>query len=335
MNLKETIKGGIFLGLAPLILLYIGNLYRFGGFSPAFAMLLAVAIPGVGVLLLSGFRLMGSVPGWISMLLCLVVAYLATADAGTAVLVWAACCGAPIAVSLFWPNFPRLRPLVMGALPLAGGIWLGGGLLYAKLHLGGWDLSAITRKISEGFLAMLDQMEQIYGQIYTEGIPQEFHEMLALLREQHQIFGFSAICLAANLLMGSFFGSIWAADRIASPGPDQRWLGSWAVLFPSKGISWLFALAYFSVPFLADPIRQTMTGVLNLLGFFYVFAALYVFLQFLRKKNWPKPAQFLVIFTGFVLAFFSVGGLVLAPYSLLLVAGLVFCTSRHLTKKIL
>ncbi len=335
MERKSSFKGWIFLGLVPLILLYIGVLYRIGGFSPASVLMLMAAIPGVGLLSLTGYRLVGSVPAWVAMLLGLLAAFIGCGEKGTAVLIWALCCGGPLAVSLLWPNLPRIRPLAMGALPVAGVFWLGGSLLYAKWHFGTWQLAAVTRRIAERFLALIDQMEAVYREIYPEGFPEDLENMFTLLREQDQAMGFLMISFLAYLLLGSFFGCIWAADRIASPDRAARWLGSWASMIPTPGISWLYFIAYFAAPFLKESVQQTAVAVLNLLGFFYVFTALYTLLRLLRQKNWPPAVQFLLIFAGFVMAFLSAGGSALSAYSLLLIAGLVVATSPSIVKKIL
>ena len=123
MERKNQVKGWILLGLAPLILYYIGTLYRVGGFSPLFTLTLLMAVPGVGLLILTGFRQAGSVPAWLSMTAGLIAALFACGEKGMAVLVWAVCCGGPLAVSLLWPGRPRIRPLAMSALPVAGSIW--------------------------------------------------------------------------------------------------------------------------------------------------------------------------------------------------------------------
>ena len=98
MERKNQVKGWILLGLAPLILYYIGTLYRVGGFSPLFTLTLLMAVPGVGLLILTGFRQAGSVPAWLSMTAGLIAALFACCEKGMAVLVWAVCCGGPLSV---------------------------------------------------------------------------------------------------------------------------------------------------------------------------------------------------------------------------------------------
>lgn len=335
MDRKKQVKGWILLGLVPLILLYIGSLYRIGGFSPVFTMTLLAAVPGVGLLALSGFRMAGSIPAWAAMAAGLLTALFGCEERGTAMLVWALCCGGPLAVSIVWPSRQKIRPLAMDALPVAGAVWLGGSLLYARWHFGTWQLSAVTRRIGESYLLLIDQMEQIYKELYPQGFPQELEQMLALIREQDQAVGFLMISLVAYLLFGSFFGCIWAADRIASQSKKERWLGSWSALIPSRGLSWAFFIAYFIAPFLGEEVQLPAMTVLNLLGFFYVFTALYTLLQLLREKGWRPVFQGLLVGGLFVLSFFSVNGSALAPYSLLLIAGLVVATTPAVVQKIL
>lgn len=335
MERRPSVKGWIFLGLTPLILLYIGGLYRLGGFSPLFALVLLFAIPGAGLLALTGYRLVGSVPAWSAMVLGLLTAFLGCGDKGTAVLIWALCCGGPLAVSLLWPNLPRIRPLAMAALPTAGALWLGGALLYARWHFGTWQLSAVTRRIAEQYLALVEQVEGIYAELYPEGFPEQLQGMLTLMKEQGQAVGFMLITYVSFLLLGSFFGCIWAADRIASPHKKDRWLGSWGAMVPTPGISWIYFFSYFGVTFLNEQVRPVAVAVVTLAGFFYVFAALYTLRCFMRKKNWHSALQFLILFAGFTLSLFTAYGSALEPYSLLLILGLVVTTTPAVTKKIL
>ena len=335
MERKDRLKGWILLGLAPLILYYIGTLYRLGGFSPLLALTLLMAIPGLGVLTLTGFRRAGSVPAWLSMTVGLITTLFACGEKGMALLIWSVCCGGPLAASLVWPSRPRIRPLAKTALPIAGGVWLGGALLYTHWHFGTWELSVVTRRIAERYLGLVQELEKIYVQIYPDGFPAELQDLLAIIKEQDRTVGFLMISLVSYLLFGSFFGCVWAADRLASSCTKERWLGGWNTLIPHQGLAWLYFAAYFICPFLKESVQLPASTVLNLSGFFFVFAALYTLREWMRKKKVRSVLQFLLIGAGFALAFFTVNGGALSVYSLLLIAGLVVTTTPAVVKKII
>ncbi len=320
---KANFKGWFYLGLATLILLYAGLLYRGGGFSGAFTLALLGAMAGAGILYSAGYRRLGSVPAWAAMAGGMAVCLLTCGDAGTAVLLWAFGCGTPLAVSLLWSHRPKIRPLSMAALPLAGGIWLMGTLLYSKLHCGSWALNGLTERIAEKYLTAVGQMEQIYRQIYTEGFPEQLIKMLEMMKGMDRAVGFFCIVFIAYALIGSFFLSVWAADRLA----EKRILGCWATMVPTRGISWLFMLGYFFTMFLAEPYYTNITATFHLFGFFYVFTALYALLHLLRRKNCARFLRRLIIGVLFILAYCSAGNSLVSIYSLLMMAGLVIATA--------
>lgn len=320
---KANFKGWFYLGLATLILLYAGLLYRGGGFSGAFTLALFGAMVGAGILYSAGYRRLGSAPAWAAMAAGLIGCLIACGDAGTAVLLWALGCGTPLAVSLLWSYRPQIRPLAMAALPLAGGVWLLGTLVYGKLHLGSWALQGLTKRIAEKYLTAVGQMEQIYQQIYPEGFPEPLVKMLEMMKGMDRLVGFFCITFIAYALVGSFFLSVWAADRLA----EKRVLGSWATMVPTRGISWLFMLGYFFTMFLAEPYYTNITATFHLFGFFYVFTALYALLHLLRRKNCGRFLRRLIIGALFLLAYCSAGNSLVSIYSLLMMAGLVIATA--------
>lgn len=320
---KAKLKGWLCLGLATWILFYASSLYRSGGFSGVFTLALFGAVAGAGILYTAGYRLLGSLPVWAAMATGLIVCLFTCGEGGTALLLWALCCGTPLAVSLLWGKLHQVRPLALAALPSASVIWLLGVLLYGKLHFGSWALNVSVERVAEKYLVAVGQMEQLYQQIYPEGFPEQLVKMLEMMRGMDQTIGFFCIVFIAYALVGSFFLSVWAADRMA----QKRWLGSWAALIPSRGISWIYMLGYFFTMFLADPYYTNITATFHLFGFFYVFTALYALLQFLRRKNCGRFLRQLIIGVLFVLAYCSAGSSLVSVYSLLMMAGLVIATA--------
>lgn len=320
---KQKVKGWLYLGIATLILFYASTLYRTGGFSGIFTLALFGAMAGAGIFYSAGYRLLGSLPAWATMAAGLVVCLITCEESGTALLLWALCCGTPLAVSLLWSRYRNIRPLSMAALPLAGVVWLLGTLLYGKLHFGSWALNGSVERIAEKYLTAVGQMEQIYQQIYPEGFPEQLMKMLEMMKGMDRTIGFFCIVFIAYALMGIFFLSVWAADRMA----QERWLGSWSALIPSRSISWLFMLGYFFTMFLGEPYYTNISATFHLFGFFYVFTALYALLQLLRRKNCGRLLRRLIIGILFVLAYCSAGNSLVSIYSLLMVVGLVIATA--------
>lgn len=322
MMKKKNIKGWLYLGLASLILFYTANLYQMGGFSSAFAMALGLASVAAGTFYLAAYRWLGALPTWVAMAAGLLLCYGGRHENGTSVLIWALCCATPLAVSLLWARFKAIRPLAMVALPAAAAGWLGGTLLYCKLHFKTWDVGAITAQIGEKYLLALGQLEKVYAQIYPEGFPQQLTKMLEMLRGLDQTIGFFCIMISAYALLGGFFISVWLADRMA----EKRCLGSWFTMIPGRVISWIFMLGYLFSMFLGEVPYMSMMAAFHLFGFFYVFTALYMLLQFLRRKKIPAFLRFLIIGGLFVFAFLTVGGSLLGGYMLLMMAGLAIAT---------
>jgi len=148
---KERTKGWLGLFGTLLILFYIGSVYRIGGFSAGFALVLLSGILAVPAVLLASYRRVGSLPAWATVAAAFPVLYLAAGDTATAALAWALLCGTPLAVTFSWPYYKKLAPLTSPALPLAGALWMGGALVYSKLHFGSWDVSAMTARIAERY----------------------------------------------------------------------------------------------------------------------------------------------------------------------------------------
>lgn len=335
------------MGIGSLILLYLGYTYQVGGWSMSYTLVLAAATIAAPPLYLTGYRLVGSFPAWIAMAAGLLFCWLGGCDIGTALLSWAFCCGTPLAVSLFWPNFPRIKLLCMAALPVAGGIWMAGALGYARLHFGSWDLSAITNRIGDYYLKTVDLLETAYRQslssmeaqlqqIYGDQLPKVMEEVelaIKLTREVSHEVSFQMIVMIAYGLLGLFFFGVWVADRAASPSVKERWLGSWSTLIPGRGISWLFMTAKIFSLFIGGTMAYTLFAVFDLFGYFYVFAALYYLLQFLRKKNWAPWIRGGLIGLLFILSYVFSGSLALSPYMLLMLVGLWIITSPKSLKR--
>ncbi len=316
---KERLKGWLSLGGALLILLYIGSVYRLSGFSAGYGLVLLAAMISVPVLLLAAYRRVGSLPAWVTLAAALPVLGYATGNVATAVLSWTFCCGTPLAVTLFWAYFKKLRPLTGYALPVAAAVWVGGTLVYSKLHFGSWDLSVITQRIAARYATMVDQMETLYQQLYNQQLPEQLGEMFDLLRSQATTMGFYLVTMIAFALFGLFFLAIFGADRSFPQG--ARWLGSWSVLIPGRGISWLFMGCYILVELVGGTYFQILLAVLNLFGFFFVFTALYRLRRLLYRKSWHPALQAMLIGLLFALSYFSVGGSLLSVNTILMYVG--------------
>ena len=173
------------------------------------------------------------------------------------------------------------------------------------------------------FGTLLEQMEafytDLYQQAYNTPLPEQMVKFFELYRTQTERVGFYLIVMAAYALVGFFFFALFAADR--SIPKDGRWLGSWKSLIPRRGISFLYMGSYLLVLLLAEKHYPALAAVLDLFGFFYVFTALYRLLQLMRRKKIPPIANALVIGLGFVLSYFSAGGAILSPYSILMYIG--------------
>lgn len=328
---KERVKGWLGLIGVLLILLYSGSVYRIGGFSAGFGLALFSAMIAVPALLLASYRRVGSLPAWAAIAVSAAVLCYATGDTATAVLCWAFCCGTPLAVTLFWPYFKKIGPLTAYALPAAGAIWLGGTLVYGKLHFGSWALYTMTQRFADGYAAMVDQMEILYQQLYNEQLPAQLGEMFDLMRSQAAAMGFYLITMIAFALFGLFFLAVFAADR--SFPQAGRWLGSWKTLIPGRGISWLFMGAYILAQLMDGTHFLTLLAVLELFGFFFVFTALHWLLQILRKRGWHPALQVLVIGLLLIMSYFSVGGSLLSAYTILMYVGWWIATLPKIQKK--
>lgn len=329
---KEQIKGWISLGIVLLIQLYMGAVYRLGAFSLSYAFVLAIAMLVIPVLVLFGYRRVGSVATWLVMAAALPLLYYSARDAAATLLTWALCFGAPLAVSLCWPHYKAVKPTAKFALPVAGAVWLGGSLVYCKLHFGGWALYAMTERIAERYAGLAGQLHGVYQQAYGGALPEQLEALFTAMQAQAASMGFYLITMAVYALVGSFFISVFLADK--SLPPESRWLGSWAGLIPGPGVSWIYMIVYLLVLFFADQNYQTFTAVLDLFGFFFVFAAVYRLMQLLRKKGVRAVWRVLLGVLMLVSAFFSAGGAMLSPYMVLMYLGWWLATTPKWIRQI-
>lgn len=329
--MNPKIKGWLFMGIAIAIQLYTAALYRLELFSINFGLTLLMAAVATAPFYLIAYRNLGTFPAWLGLALGFAACYFGSGDAGTAILIYTLCSATPLAVTLFWPTHPRIRPLAMITLPVAGGLWIGGAFLYTKLHFGAYDLPAITRQISYRFGGVIDELEAFYEKIYTGRMPAQIPDLMDQLRELAPTIGFFGIMIVAYLLFGGFFISVWLADRSA----PKRWLGSWADLIPGRGAALLYMGCYLVVMFLEEKAAENLIAVCQLFGFLFVFTALYVLLRILRRKNWNPFLRFLMIGGLFLLSFMTVGGALTSPYAILMLAGAMLASTPPLLHKLL
>ena len=315
---KEGFKGWLGLVGSLLILFYIGGVYRASHFSAGFCVALLSGILAVPAVLLASYRRVGSLPAWAAIVAAFPVLLYAMGDTATAVLAWVLTCGTPLAVTLYWPYFKKLRPMVAYALPTAGAFWMAGALGYSKLHFGSWNLYVMTERIAGRYSAMVEEMEVLYQNLYQENLPEQLKEAFQLLQTQAMAMGFYAVMMMAFALFGAFFLALWIADRAVKGG---GWLGSWSVLIPGRGISWIFMLSYILVQFIGGPQIAAVLAVIYLFGFFFVFTGIYWLRGLMKKKQWPALAQGLLIGLLLILSYCSVGGALLSPYTILMYLG--------------
>ncbi len=322
---KEQVTGGALAAMAVLVLLWTGFLYRPSGFGLHFIAVLVFAAAAVPALLLAGFRRLGGLPVWLAIALSLPALFFSSGDAATSVLIWALCCGTPLAVTLLWPRYKKIKQMTVYALPAAGAIWLGGALVYCRLHFGVWALSAMTDRIALRFTAMLDDAEELSLQLYDAETADQLSALFSLYRESAASMGFMLVMMAVYALFGLFFLSLLIADR--SVPAESRWLGSWKTLVPGPGISWIYMLGYLLIMAVSGTQALAMDGVFCLFGFFYVFTALYYLLQWLRKKNLHPVLCGILIGVLFGLAYLTSGSALFGPYTILMYVGWWIATS--------
>ena len=318
---KEKIKGGVDLLLGGLILAYVGSVYDRGGFGLAMIYVFALAIMTVPVLFTVTLRRLGTLAAWCGMGASFFLLWYTGKDLATAVLVWSLTCAVPVSVSVIWPLYPKIKPLAMRALPVAGGIAALGTLLYNRLHFGGWNYLGMAKQMVTRIEGMTVALEQLYGQVYAGQQLKEMQTMMQFLRTNSTVLAFTVIQLAVYALFGLFFLSVWYADRKASRDGMGRMLGSWHTMIPSPWVSRLYMLGYLIVLFLSGRTAQNMIATFDLFGFLFVFVALYRLLQFFRKKGLPSFAKKGIIGGLFVLSYLTVGNSLLSPYMILLYAG--------------
>ncbi len=313
MNSRQ-IKGGLCLIFAALLLFYTGSVYQAGGFSIAFALMLCISILAVSPLVLCGYRRLGTIPIWLMLAVSALLIYYASRDAATTLLIWTLSCGVALSVSVFWPNFRKIRPLTQYALPAAGLVWLAGALGYCKLHFGDWGLAAMNGRISARYVGFL---ERGASAIEQGEVKEYVDQAVEYLKEFDFLIGFMMILMVVYLLFGSFFVAVYLADRTAG----SRWLGSWRTLIPGRGISMVFMLVHFMGLMMSAESLRALTATLNLFGFFYVFTALYRLHCWLRAKGINPHLRRGVVGLLFGLSYFSVGNSLLSVYTISMYVG--------------
>ena len=323
-SLRKMSKGylkGIFSLAVPLLLLYyIGVLYRLSSFSLTTAITLFCAVFSVPPLLLGGYRMIGTAPAWLAIAGAFPLLYYGSRNTAFTVLVWCLCCGTPLAVSVFWPRLREIGSLTYHALPASGILWLGGTLVYCKLHFGVWDLAAATERISYRYLLMVEEMESAYKLMFGEPLPEPMPEGFEMMKTQSELMGFYVACMLIYALVGSWFLAVFLADR--SLPADGRWLGSWKSLIPDRRVTVVFMTVYvLLVIFGSGRFAVNLKAVLDLFGFFYVFTSAYTLLQLMRKKKWPKIVCWGVVFLLLGLSYFTAGSVFISPYLLMVFAG--------------
>ncbi len=316
---KQQIFGWIAAAISAMILIYCGALYRLAGFTAFFAAGLFGAMIAEPILLLFAYRRLGTLPLWLFCGGFYALLWWSMQDPATALLSWGVCCATPLAVSFFWPAMRGIRPMAYYALPAAGGLWLAALLGYCKMHFGSWNLSALTQRLNEGFIAMAEQLEQAYLQLYEGALPEQLIEPMEQFKALSAQAGFSVIMALVYTLFGVYFAALWLADR--SLPREQRWLGSWRALVPDRMVSRLYMPAYLIVIFLPSEKAAAFLAVLNLFGFFFVFTALYWLRRRFAARGMNSALQFFLIALMAAAAYLTVGGALLLPYSVLMCMG--------------
>ena len=317
---KGTVGGAVGLIAADLLLFYLGLLYRAYCFSFSFGTVLLCALGAVPPLMLAGFRRLGRAPAWLAVALAFPVLLYASENLAITVLVWALCCGAPVAVTLFWDRQKNLADLTFYALPFAALVWLAGAVGYSRLHLGGWSPERITQRVAYRYGLMVSKLEDFYTALLKDEMPEQLVNAFKLLNEQVPYAAFRIVALVCYGLMGCFFLGIFLADR--SVPEEERRLGSWSVLVPRRRFGILYMLAYLGVTFFGEGTAAfTLKAVLDLFGFFFVFTAVYRLVGFMRKKQWPPLLRWVIAAVLFALSYLSAGDASLSAYMILLIVG--------------
>lgn len=317
---KGTVGGTVGLIAADLLLFYLGLLYRAHCFSFFFGLVLFCALGAVPPLMLAGFRRLGRAPAWLAVVSAFPVLLYGSENLAVAVLVWALCCGTPLAVTLFWDRRKSLEELTFRALPVAALLWLGGAVGYSRLHLGGWSPERITQRIAYRYELMVSKLERFYTALLKEEMPEQLVSAFKILHEQVPYAAFRIVALVCYGLVGCYFLAILLADR--SVPEKERRLGSWSVLVPRRGVGIFFMLLYLGVTFFGEGAGAfTLKAVLDLFGFFFVFTAVYRILGFMRKKQWPPLLRVGIVVLLFALSYLSAGDASLSAYMILLIVG--------------
>jgi len=153
---KERTKGWLGLFGTLLILFYIGSVYRIGGFSAGFALVLLSGILAVPAVLLASYRRVGSLPAWATVAAAFPVLYLAAGDTATAALAWALLSG------IFGLAFGALCApvdLLLGDIGYVISKWIS-GIPFDVMHCAGNFIMALVL-----FVPMRKLVEKLYRKI--------------------------------------------------------------------------------------------------------------------------------------------------------------------------
>lgn len=320
-NGKSALFGALNLLFCILILALAGDQYRSSSLLQV-SLLMPFYLLLTAPFFTAALRRLGTKWVWLGMLAGFGAVYLFSRDLSVAVFVWSACCAIPLAVSLIWPLHPRIKPLAMRALPLAGALALGGILLFHRLRFGHWGFDGIDQRL-ETFVAMLlNQMEWMGNAMYQGEMQEQMNGYLAICRANLSTLAFSMVTSAVQGFFGLFFWCVWSADHKAGKEGRGRMLGSWRPLIPNRRLSWLYMGGYILLLLVGGTAGQNLAATFDLFGFLFVFSALYYLLQYLRRKQLPPFLRKLLIGGLFLVAYFTVGGgMLLSPYMILLYIG--------------
>ncbi len=316
---KSTVFGWINILFSCWVFYLAGQQYAAGGMI-ALSMTLPLWVVLTAPFLTAAIRRLGNQWTWAGMAAGFGLLWFASGNWAATVLVWALCCAIPLAVSVVWPLHAKIKPLAMGALPLAGGIALGGALLFHKLRFGSWGVGLILQRIGLYFEIMIGEFQAMALPLYPAEMQEKMSAYFAFLQENASVLAFTVIYMAVYGLFGLFFWCVHSADRKAGKEGRGRLLGPWNTLIPSRGLSWAFIALYIATTFLGTgAAAQNFSAAVHLFGFLYIFIALYYFLQYLRKKNLPPMVSAAIVGALFIISYVSVGSLF--PYTVVLYIG--------------
>ncbi len=318
---KGQIKALIGMGLMAFPLGYMGMLAHTRGLGLAFWGLIGPCALLAGPLLVYYYRQFSAYSAWVVAMIFGGMLVYGTRDLATGILISVLCLGGPLAITFFWSHFQSIDALTRMALPAAGLLQFAGTLLYCRLHFGVWSLQPMITRIAEKLVRWLQEFQDLQARVYTGETLTKMQETVSSLIAQADTLSFLMVLMVVYGLLGQFFLSVFWADRAAMRDGHLRWSGDWKTLIPGKWISFGFAGLYLLGSLLQDPYYWTLYGVLNLYGFFYVFAAVYWLLQYLRKKGVPQAARGFLCGLLLVLSYLTVGGSLLSAYVILMALG--------------